>query len=109
MEFEGACEAVSVRVEEEFCGSTKSAPAAALRAACRRRCGRSCVDGGGGAEAPELAGSFFEASFSVAIELPSGIVDVRFPLFAFDRAFSSNELAEKYPARNRGVVPVTAA
>lgn len=59
-------------------------------------------------EASELEGSFGE-SFSAAIELPSGTVDVKFPLLAVDRAFASNELGEKYSARNLGVVPVTVA
>lgn len=56
----------------------------------------------------ELEGSFVEA-FSAIIEPSLGIVDVRFPLLVLDRAFSSKELAEKYPVRNLGVVPVTAA
>lgn len=37
IEFEGAWDAVSVSVEEEFCGRTRSATVAALRAACLRR------------------------------------------------------------------------
>ncbi len=108
MEFEGAWEAVSARVDDEFGGSTRSAPPAALRAARLRRWGRSFVHVGGGMEAPELGGRFEDPS-SAAIELPSAIVDVKFPLLEFDRAFSSIPLAEKYPARNFGVVPVTAA
>jgi len=51
----------------------------------------------------------FEVTSSAAIELPSGMVVVKFPLLELERAFSSNALAEKYPGRNRGVVPVTAA
>lgn len=37
----------------------------------------------------------FGASFEGAIELDSGIVDVRAPILELLRAFSSNELAEK--------------
>ena len=42
----------------------------------------------------EVDGSF-GASFEDAIELDSGIADVRARLFELVRAFSSNELAEK--------------
>ena len=45
----------------------------------------------------------------VPIELDSGIVEVKAPLLELERAFSSKAFAEKYPARNLGVVPVTAA
>lgn len=99
-ELGGAFEAVVESVEEVFGGRTRSADAAARRAACRRRWGRSWVAGG-------VDGSF-GASFEDAIELVSGIVDVRAPLLELVRAFSSRELAEKYPARSRGVAAAEA-
>ena len=100
----GAFEAVVESVEEVFGGRTRSADAAARRAACRRRWGRSWVEGGGG----ESVDGSFGASFVDAIELVSGIVDVRAPLRELARAFSSRELAEKYPARSRGVAATEA-
>jgi hypothetical protein len=60
------------------------------------------VDGSLGLELSEVA-------LLVAIELDSGIVEVKAPLLELERAFSSRAFAEKYPARNRGVVPVPAA
>ena len=51
MELVGAAAALSVSVEEELEGKTRSAcaeEAAARLAACRLRCGRSCADCGGG-------------------------------------------------------------
>jgi hypothetical protein len=53
----------------------------------------------------ELSG----AALLVAIGLDSAIVEVKAPLLELERAFSSKEFAKKYPARNRGVVPVAAA
>jgi len=103
-EFGGAFEAVVDRVEEVFGGRTRSADAAARRAACRRRWGRSWVEGDGG----EGVDGSFGASFVDAIELVSGIVEVRAPLLELLRAFSSRELAEKYPARSRGIVAAEA-
>ena len=43
-----------------------------------------------------------------ALEPLSCIVEVKAPLFELARAFSNKTLAEKYPARNRGVAPATA-
>jgi hypothetical protein len=73
------------------------------------RWGRS--DGGGeGGEVEGSSGLELEVvALLVAIGLDSGIVDVKAPLLELERAFSSKAFAEKYPARNRGVVPVTAA
>ena len=111
MEFEGAWAAEFESVEEALGGRTRSACAAARRAACRLRWGRS--DGGVERGEVELDGSLgLELSgvaLLVAIELDSGIVEVKAPLLEPERAFSSKVFAEKYPARNRGVVPVTAA
>jgi hypothetical protein len=50
----------------------------------------------------------FGASFSAAIELDPWIVDIKAPLLELVRAFSSNELAEKYSARSRGVTATEA-
>jgi hypothetical protein len=86
MELGGAFEAVVESVDEVFGGSTRSAEAAA-----RRRWGRSCVEMGGG----EGVDGSFGASFEDAIELDSGITDVRARLLELVRAFSSNVLAEK--------------
>ena len=103
-ELGGASEAAVERVEEVLGGRTRSAVAAARRVACRRRWGRSWVEGGGG----EGDDGSFGASFEIAIELVSGIVDVKAPLLELVRAFSSRELAEKYPARSRGVAATEA-
>jgi hypothetical protein len=109
MEFEGAWAAEFERVEEALGGRTRSACAAARRAACRLRWGRS----DGGVEGGEVDGSLgLELSgvaLLVATELDSDIVEVKAPLLELERAFSSRAFAEKYPARNRGVVPVTTA
>jgi hypothetical protein len=91
MELGGAFEAVVESVDEVFGGSTRSAEAAARRAACRRRWGRSWVEMVGG----EGVDGSFGASFEDAIELDSGITDVRARLLELVRAFSSNVLAEK--------------
>lgn len=99
-ELAGASEAWEVRFEEAFGGRTRSASLRALRL----RWGRSSF--GGGVEGVDLA---FGASFRASIEpFSSCIEDVRAPLFEAARAFSSKEFAEKYSARNRGVVPVPA-
>ena len=103
-EFGSAFEAVVESVEEVFGGRTRSAVAAARRAACRRRWGRSWFDGGGG----EAVDGSFGASFEAAIELDSEIIEVRAPLLELVRAFSRRELAEKYPARSRGVAATDA-
>jgi hypothetical protein len=103
-ELGGALEAVVESVEEVFGGRTRSAVAAARRAACRRRWGRSWVEG---CEREGDTGGF-EASFEVAIEPDSGIVDVRAPLLELVRAFSSRRLAERYPARSRDVAATAA-
>jgi hypothetical protein len=87
-----------------FGGRIRSAEAAARRAACRRRWGRSWVEVGGG---EDVDGSF-GASFEYAIEPDSGIVDVSAPLLEVVRAFSSKALAEKYPACSRGVAATEA-
>jgi hypothetical protein len=101
MEFGAAELAESVRVEEAFGGRTRSADAAARRAACRRRWGSSGlgVDGGGA----------LEASFSAEIVVVPPTVDVNVPLLELVRAFSSEAFPKKYSARNRGLVPRTAA
>jgi hypothetical protein len=92
-------------------GRTRSACAAARRAACRLRWGRSDggVEGGEVEEDGSLGLELSVVALVVAIELDSGIVEVKAPLLELERAFSSRAFAEKYPARNRGVVPVTAA
>ncbi len=102
-ELGGACEAVVESVDEVLGGRTRSADAAARRAACRRRWGRSWFEVGG-----EVVDGSFGASFSAAIELDPWIVDIKAPLLELVRAFSSNELAEKYSARSRGVTATEA-
>ena len=92
IELGGASAAVVERVEEVFGGKTRSAEAAARRAACRLRWGRS-LDGVDGS---------FGVSLETALELDSGIEDVNAPLLELLRAFLSRELAEKYPFRSRG-------
>jgi hypothetical protein len=111
MEFEGAWAAEFERVDEALGGRTRSACATARRAACRLRWGRSdeVVEGGEVEVDGSLGLELSEVAFLVAIELDSGIVEVKAPLLELERAFSSRALAEKYPARNRGVVPVPAA
>jgi hypothetical protein len=75
------------------------------------RVGLLVVGGGGGLGLRGVEGGVdgsFGASFEDAIELVSGMVDVRAPLRELMRAFSSKELAEKYPARSRGVAATEA-
>jgi hypothetical protein len=98
-ELAGAAEAWEVRCEEAFWGRMRSAwDASARPAACRLRWGKVSFAGGG------VVG--LGATFCAVIELFEGI---EAPLLGAARAFSSKILAEKYSARNRGVVPVTVA
>lgn len=100
MELDGAFEAVSVSVDEEFWGRTRSAAAAAFRA-CRFLCGRSAGMGIGGVDAEGGV-----EALSGAIKLDSGIVDGIAPRFMLKRAFSNNAFPEKYSFRSF-VVPAT--
>jgi len=109
-ELAGAAEALEVRFEEEFAGRTRSAWDAARRAACRLRCGRRSSFGGGvEVEVVCIASVLGAAAFCPAIEPLFGAEDVKAPLLDAARAFSSKVFPEKYSARNRGVVPLTAA
>lgn len=110
-ELAGAAEAWEVRFEEAFWGRTRSAWDAARRAACRLRWGRSSFGGGVEVEVEVvcIASGLGAAAFCPAIGPLFGVEDVRAPLLDAARAFSSRLFAEKYSARNRGVVPVTAA
>jgi hypothetical protein len=87
IEFVGAAAALSVSVEEELGGRTRSPfteAAAARRAACRLRWGRSCMVsgvGGGG-----VVSETFESPFRNPIELACVILDDIAPLLALDLA-----------------------
>jgi hypothetical protein len=111
MEFEGAAEAVEVRVSEAFWGrnseEVEDVCCAALRALCRLRCGSSSVEGGRGGVRSDVT-VVFEASFP-PIGSESATVEVKAPLLPFAPILPSKVFGEKYPVHNRGVVPAIVA